>query len=102
MVSAAMAFACSDVDPDVPETPGAQTGDGEPAAPEVIFSDITSTSFTASWEEVSGADGYRYEVTFVEDGATVTVAFENIEETSCGVQGEGGRPCGRKDFQKLV
>ena len=66
MVSAAMAFACSDVDPDVPETPGAQTGDGEPAAPEVIFSDITSTSFTASWKEVSGADGYRYEVTFVE------------------------------------
>ena len=82
MASAAMAFACSDVDPDAPETPGEQTGDGEPAAPEVIFSDITSTSFTASWKEVSGADGYRYEVTFVEDGATVTVAFENIEETS--------------------
>lgn len=69
---AALAFlgvACSDSD----NNEGG--GTSGLAAPDVTISEITGTSFTASWQAVKGADEYRYEITCeTADGTTAIAA----------------------------
>ncbi len=74
-VIAFAAVACSEED-----TGG--DGNGDLSAPEVSFKSVTSTSFTAEWPAVKGADSYRYEVTYLKDGRPSAVAAKNISETS--------------------
>lgn len=66
-----LGVACSDSD----NNEGGGGGDtSELAAPDVTISDITGTSFTASWQAVNGADEYRYEITCETTDGTTAVA----------------------------
>ena len=78
IIAAVAAAMASCAKPETPETPG----DGELAAPAVTFSAVTSSSFTASWEAVDGADEYRYEVTTMVGAQNDIVAVEVTQNTS--------------------
>lgn len=73
MASATALFACTEAEPDNVEI---GDGDGELAAPQVTFSGITSSSFTASWDAVEGAEEYRYEVTWDTGSGKEIIAVE--------------------------
>ncbi|MBO8445066.1 MAG: fibronectin type III domain-containing protein [Bacteroidetes bacterium] len=73
MASATALFGCTEAEPDNVEI---GDGDGELAAPQVTFSGITSSSFTASWDAVEGAEEYRYEVTWNTGSGKEIIAVE--------------------------
>lgn len=78
IVAAAAAVVASCAKSETPEIPG----DGELAAPAVTFSSVSSSSFTAVWQAVEGADEYRYEVTTMAGGQNDIVAIEVTRNTS--------------------
>lgn len=78
-VTAALAFAAVSCNEDSKED---ITGNGDLAAPDVSFKSVTSTSFTAEWPAVKGADSYRYEVTYLNNGRPSAVAAKNITGTT--------------------
>ena len=82
IIAAVAAAMASCAKPENPETPG----DGELAAPAVTFSAVTSSSFTASWEAVDGADEYRYEVTTMVGAQNDIVAVEVTQNTSFSLE----------------
>ena len=63
------------------ENGGDNPGDGALSAPEVTVN-VDAATITASWSSVSGADGYRCEVTYVSGKRNVDVLKTNITETS--------------------
>lgn len=81
-MTAAFAFAAVSCSEDNKEV----QGNGELAAPEVSFKSVTSTSFTAEWPAVKGADSYRYEVTYLDGGRPVAVAAKNLGETTFSLE----------------
>lgn len=81
-MTAAFAFAAVSCSEDNKE----DQGNGELAAPEVSFKSVTSSSFTAEWPAVKGADSYRYEVTYLDGGRPVAVAAKNLAETTFSLE----------------
>ncbi len=85
-----MAVSCSD-DDEIPATGpnggGEDNGEDPVPALQITFSEITSTSFTASWNAFEGADTYRYEVTCKRDGHVSAVTAANIEELQFTLNG---------------
>lgn len=60
-----------------------KAGPAVPATiPEVVFSEITETSFKASWEPIEGAEGYRCEVSMMNGEDNVAIRLNNITQTS--------------------
>ncbi len=58
---------------------------GDLARPEVTIQ-VNTSSLTASWEAVKGAEGYRCEVTYISSGRNVDVLKTNITETEFTVE----------------
>ena len=84
LAAAALALAAC-TKPAGPEPPGGNPdtpGDGELSAPAVTFSAVTTSSFTAQWSAVEGADEYRYEVTTMVGSQNDIVAIEVTQNTS--------------------
>lgn len=76
----AVTCSCSETEPEIPGNGG---GYGESDIPQVVFSDVTASSFTASWNPVEGAGSYRYEVTRLTDTGKELIALEgDYKETS--------------------
>ena len=88
LAAAALALAAC-TKPAGPETPGGNPdtpGDGELSAPAVTFSAVTTSSFTAQWSAVEGADEYRYEVTTMVGSQNDIVAIEVTQNTSFSLE----------------
>lgn len=62
-------------------------GNNGSAVPQVVASDVKTSSFTISWDEIEGVSEYRYEITCSMDGRNVPVAAENISSSSVTVEG---------------